>query len=193
MQKDLKDIRQKISRILGKDLDKSDNLLVEAVGPVKRIEGSVLVDFCMQRSGKRGSGCDTPKSADRFPKSSEGFPKASEGFPIPVTSPPRPPTPPAAQMRQYSWRNFVRKEVCLYIRTLKPSKTSKEEGKLKGKQLKEFIVEDLHQNREKTMTSLWLSRLKSGRDNQPYSVILDDTERRNTEIGHVSPYENDKC
>ena len=67
------------------------------------------------------------------PKASEGFPKASEGFPTPVASPPRTPTPPAAQVRQYSWRNYAKKEVCLYIRTLKPLKTKKEEGEVKFK------------------------------------------------------------
>ena len=87
---------------------------MEATGPVKCIEGSVLVDLCMQRSGRRGSGCDAPKAADGFPKSFEGFPKASEGFPTPVASPPKTPTPPAAQVRQYSWRKYVKKEVCLY-------------------------------------------------------------------------------
>ena len=75
LQKDLKDIRQKLSRVLGQDLDKSDNPIVEATGPVKRIEGSVLVDLCMQRSGRRGSGCDAPKTSDGFPKSSDGFSK----------------------------------------------------------------------------------------------------------------------
>ena len=93
LQKDLKDIRQKLSRVLGQDLDKSDNPIVEATGQVKRMEGSVLVDLCMQRSGRRGSGCDAPKSADRFPRSSDGSFKASEGFPTPVASPPRTPTP----------------------------------------------------------------------------------------------------
>ena len=57
----------------------------------------------------------------------------SEGFPTPVASPPRTPTPPAAKVKQYSWRNYAKKEVCLYIRTLKPLKTKKEEGKLKFK------------------------------------------------------------
>ena len=126
LQKDLKDIRQKISRVLGQDLDKSGNRFVEATGPVKCIEGSVLINLCMPRSGRRGSGCDAPKS-------SEGFPKASEGIPTLVASPPRTPTPPAAQVRQYSWRKYVKKEVCFYIRTLKPLKTKKEEGKLKFK------------------------------------------------------------
>ena len=126
LRKDLKDIRQKFSRVLGQILDKSGNPFVEATGPDKRIEGSVLVDICMQRSGRRGSGCDAPKTSD-------GFPKESEGFPTRVVSPPRTPTPPAAQVRQYSWRKYVKKEVCLYIRTLIPLKTTKEEGKSKFK------------------------------------------------------------
>ena len=133
LQKDLKDIRQKLSRVLGKDLAKSDNSFVEATSPVKCIEGGVLVDLCMQRSGKRGSGCDAPKSADRFPRSADGSFKASEGFPTPVTSPLRPPTPPAAQIRQNSGRKYVNKEVCMYIRTLKPLKTRKEKEELKFK------------------------------------------------------------
>ena len=54
LQEDLQDIRQKLSRVLSKDLDKSDSSFVEATSPVKCIEGSVLVDLCMQRSGKRG-------------------------------------------------------------------------------------------------------------------------------------------
>ena len=78
--------------------------------------------------------CDAPKTSDGFPKLCDGFSKASEGFPTPVTSPLRPPTPPAAaQVRQYSWRKYVKKEVCLYIRTLKPLETKKEERKLKVK------------------------------------------------------------
>ena len=56
LREDLKDIRQKLSRVLSKDLDKNDNPFVEAISPVKSIEGSVLDDLCMQRSGKRGSG-----------------------------------------------------------------------------------------------------------------------------------------
>ena len=114
LKKDLKDIRQKISRVLGKDLDKSDNSFVEVTSPIKCIEGGVLVDLCMQRSGKRGSGCDAPKSSDRFPRSADGSFKASEGFPTPVTSPLRPPKPPRTEVRQYSGRNFARKEVCFY-------------------------------------------------------------------------------
>ena len=133
LQKDLKDIQQKFSRVLGKDLAKSDDSFVEATSLVKCIEGGVLVDLCMQRSGKRGSGCDAPKSADRFPRSADGSFKASKGFPTPVTSPLRRPTPPAAQIRQNFGRKYVNKEVCMYVRTLKPLKTRKEKEELKCK------------------------------------------------------------
>ena len=133
LQKDLKDIQQKFSRVLGQDLAKSDNLFVEATSPVNCTEGGVLVDLCMQRSGKRGSGCDAPKSADRFPRSADGSFKSSEGFPTPVTSPLRPPKPPRTEIRQYSWRNFTNKEVCMHIRTLKPFKSKMEKQELKFK------------------------------------------------------------
>ena len=49
------------SQVLGRDLVKSDNSFVEATSPFKCIEGGVLVDLCMQRSGKRGRGFDAPK------------------------------------------------------------------------------------------------------------------------------------
>ena len=130
LQKDLEDIRQKLNRVLGPD---------------KRIEGRVLVDLCMQRSGRRESGCDAPN--------------ASEELPTPVASPPRSPTPPAAQVRQYSWRHYAKNEVCFYIHTLNPLK----------------------------------ARQKSERENQQYSVIRDNTERRNLELNqlvHVSQYAN---
>ena len=79
--------------------------------------------------------CDAPKSADRFPRSADGSFEASEGFPTPLTSPLRPPKPPRTEVRQYSWRNFTRKEVCFYIRTLEPSKTGEEEAEVKSRHL----------------------------------------------------------
>ena len=77
--------------------------------------------------------CDAPNEADRFPRSADGSFKASKGFPTPVTSPLRPPKPPRTEVRQYSWRNSTRKEVCMYIRMLKPLKTRKEKEELKFK------------------------------------------------------------
>ena len=47
--------------------------------------------------------------------------------------PPRPPTPPTAQIRQYSWREYVSKEVCMHICTLKPFKSRMEKEELKFK------------------------------------------------------------
>ena len=89
-------------RILGeaKDLPSDLQAIVEATGPDECIEGSVLVDLCMQRSGRRESGCDAPNT--------------SEKLPTPVASSPKSPTPPAAQVRQYSWRHYAKKKVCLY-------------------------------------------------------------------------------
>ena len=133
LQRDLKDIQHKLSRVLGKDLVKSDNSFVEATSPVNCIEGGILVDLCMQRFGKRGSGCDAPKSADRVPKLSKEFSKSSAGCPNPVASTPRPPTPPTAQIGQNSGRKYVNKEVCMYIHMLKPLKTRMEKEELKFK------------------------------------------------------------
>ena len=135
MQKDLEDIWQKLSQVLGRDLVKSDKSFVEATSPVNSIEGGVLVDLCMQRFGKRGSGCDLPNEADKFPRSADGSCKVSEGFPTPVTSPLRPPKPPRTEIKQYSWSNSTRKEVCMYIRILEPSKTSGEEEELKPRHI----------------------------------------------------------
>ena len=87
-----------------------------------------MVNLCMQRSGKRGSGCNAPNEADRFFKS-------SEGLPTPETSPLRPPKPPRTEVSQYSWHNSIRKEVCMHIRTLEPLKTRKNKGKVKSRHL----------------------------------------------------------
>ena len=184
LQKDLKDIRQKLSRVSGKNLDKSDNSFVEATSPVKCIEGGILVDLRMQRSGKRGSGCDAPKSADRFSRSADGSFKASKGLPAPVTSPLRPPTPPAAQIRQNSGCKYVNKEVCMYIRMLKPLKTRKDS-----------MFKGLQKSQRKNITSSLYSRQKPEGISQQYSVIRDDAEHSNSEMNqlvHASQYANDK-
>ena len=135
LQKGLKDIRQKLSRLLGQDLARSNNSFVEATSPVKCIEGGVLVDLCMQRSGKRGSGFNALNEADRFPRLADGSFKSSEGLPTPETSPLRPPKPPRTEIRQYSWRNSTRKEVCMHIRTLKPLKARKNKREVKSRHL----------------------------------------------------------
>ena len=81
--KDLQDIQDKLSRILGRKLVKNDRSFVKETSPVKCIEGSVLVDLCMQRSVKRGSGCDVPNKDEKLPRSADGSLGASKGFPTP--------------------------------------------------------------------------------------------------------------
>ena len=71
--------------------------MVEAAGQEGCIEGSVLVDLCVQRSGQRGSGCDAPS--------------ASEELPLPMETPLPPPTLTAVQVRQYSYRPCAKKNV----------------------------------------------------------------------------------
>ena len=133
MQKDLKDIRQKLSQVLGQDLARSNSSVAEATSLVDCIEEGVLVDLCMQRSGERGSGCDAPAEIYEFPTSADRSCKASEGFPTPGTSPLRPPKPPRTKIRQYYWRNSAKKKVCMYIRILNPLEIRKEKEELKFK------------------------------------------------------------
>ena len=142
LQKDLKDIRQKLSRVLGKDLAKKEPSNVEATSPVNCIEGGVLVDLCMKRSRVRGSGCDAPAEIYEFPTSADRSCKAAEGFPTPVTSPLLPPKPPRTKIKQYAWRNSAKKEVCMYIRILKPLEIRKEKEELtfKSQELTNFSI-----------------------------------------------------
>ena len=184
LQKDLKDIRQKLSQVLGRDLARSNNSFVEATSPVKCIEGCVLVDLCMQRSGKRGSGCDAPNEADKFPRSADGSFEASKGFPTPVTSPLRPPKPPRTEIRQYFWRNSTRKEVCMHIRILKPLETKKEEESHR----KDGEVTAPHPNHEKTMTSLSYSRQKSEGEDQQCSVNTERSMSETNQLVHIYQY-----
>ena len=81
------------------------------------------------------SNCDAPNETDRFPRSADGSFKSSEGLPTPETSPLRPPKPPRTEVRQYSWRNSTRKEVCMHIRMLKPLKARKNKREVKSRHL----------------------------------------------------------
>ena len=154
---------------------------MEATSPVKCIEGGVLVDLCMQRSGKRGSVCDVPNKADKFPRSANGSLEVSKGFPTPVTSALMPPKPLRTEVRQYSWR---RKEVCMHILILKPLETKKEEEN----QRKDGEVTALHLIHEKTMTSLSLSRQKSEGQEQQCSVNTERIKSENSHLVHVYQY-----
>ena len=95
---------------------------MEETSPIKCIEGGVLVDLCMQRSGKRGSGCDAPNKDEKLHRSADGSLGASKRFPTPLTSSLMPPKPSRTKVRQYAWR---RNEVCMHIRLLKPWETKK--------------------------------------------------------------------
>ena len=77
--------------------------MVEAADQDGWIEGSVLVDVCVQSSEVRGSGCDAPG--------------------VSMASPPSSPSQPAAQVGQYTCRPFskernvsdIRREYVAYI------------------------------------------------------------------------------
>ena len=71
--------------------------------------------------------CDAPAEIYKLPTSAGESCKSAEGFPTPVTSPLRSPKPPRTKIKQYAWRNSAKKEVCMYIRILKPLKIRKEE------------------------------------------------------------------
>ena len=102
LKKNLEDIRQKLCRVLGKDLAKKEHSNVEATSTVKRIEEGVLVDLCEQRSGERGSGCNAPEEIYKFPASANVSCKSTEGFPTPVTSPLRLPKPARMARKQHA-------------------------------------------------------------------------------------------
>ena len=199
-------------RVLGeaKDLPTDLQAIAEATGPDDYIEGSVLVDLCMHRSGQRGNGCDAPN--------------VSEELPTPMASPPRPPTPPAAQVRQYSWHHYAKKKGDLYdIRrefvgpnkqTIRVTPSLSQQAPLvskahlmavvrrversersKGKHLRDSVFKGLHQSCGKNITSLLPSRQKSERVSQQYSVIRDNAKRSNSEMNqlvHASQYADDK-
>ena len=103
---------------------------MEATSPVNCIEGGVLVDLCMQKSGERGSGCNAPAEICKLPTSADGSCKSSEGFPTPVTPPLLPFKLLRTERRQYSWRNSSKREVCMYIRILKPLEIRKKKEEL---------------------------------------------------------------
>ena len=175
MGKDLQDIQHKLSRILGRKLAKNDCSFVKETSPVKCIDGGVLVDLCMQRSGKRGSGCDVPNKAEKLPRSADGSLGTSKGFPTPLTSSLMPPKPPRTKVRQHAWH---RNEICMHIRLLKPLESKKEEeNHRKGGE-----VTAPHLISENTMTSLSLSRQKSEGENQQDSVY---TDRRKSETDQI--------
>ena len=173
--KDLQDIQHKLSRILGRKLAKNDCSFVKETSPVKCIEGGVLVDLCMQRSDKRGSGCDVPNKGEKLPRSADGSLGASKGFPTPLTSSLMPPKPPRTKVREYAWR---RNEICMLIRLLKRSEIKKEKenhregGEVTAPHLSYEKAMTSLSRYEKAMTSLSLSRQKAEGENRQDSVYV---------------------
>ena len=115
LKEDLEDIRQKLCRVSGKGL-----AIKEATRPVNRMEEGVSVDLCEQRSGERGSGCNSPEEIYKSHTLANVFYNSSEGFSTPVTSPLMPPKPARTERKHYSWRNSGKREVCMCIRILDP-------------------------------------------------------------------------
>ena len=115
LKEDLEDIRQKLCRVLGKELAKK-----EATRPVNRMEEGVSVDLCEQRSGERGSGCNAPGEIYKSHTLANVFYNSSEGFSTPVTSPLMPPKPARTERKHYSWQNSSKREICMCIRILDP-------------------------------------------------------------------------
>ena len=113
----------------------------EMFEPIAHFKEEVICLISAAESAIAYVNCNAPNEADRFPRSADGSCKASEGFPTPVTSPLRPPKPARTEVRQYSWRNSTRKEVCMHIRTLKPFKSRMEKEELKFKSQGQRTVE----------------------------------------------------
>ena len=152
-------------RILGEEKDLPADLreLVEALDPDKCIEGGVWVDLCMQRSDRRGSGCDVPNMGKKLPRSADVSSRASKGFPTPLTSSLMHPKLLRTEVREDTWR---KKEICMSIRLSKPSEDKKKkENHREGGEVRPSPLRYV-----KAMTSLPLSRQKAeGRNQQDFS------------------------
>ena len=178
--------------------------VVEAADQDGWIEGSVLVDLCVQRSEVRGSGCDASG--------------VSKELPLPTASPPSSSSQSAVQVRQYTCRPFskersvsdIRREyVHLNVRNdhnfsvfprqephvarvslLDVVRKVGRSERLKGKEIKETTVKDLHDNREKVMTSSCHSRQNSEYKNPSFPTLSDDRKHGDLKIDKVSSSEN---
>ena len=185
--KDLQDIQDKLSRILGRKLVKNDRSFVKETSPVKCIEGGVLVDLCMQRSDKRGSGCDVPNKGKKLPRSADGSLGTSKGFPYPLTSSLMPPKPPRTKVREDAWR---KNEICMFIRLLKPSESKKkkenhrEGGEVRTPHLSYEKAMTSLSRYEMAMMSLSLSRQEAEGENQRDSFYM---HRRKLVTDEITP------
>ena len=192
-------------QVLGEvgDLPADLKAIVDAAGPELCIEGSALVDLCVQRSSQRGSGCDAP---------SEG-----EELPLAMETSPTPSILPAVKVRQnschYSAKNNIfdiRREFVgtnkriNYVPHSIPQQASsvtrvhlmKLVGRIgkrersKGKNLTENISKVPHLSNKKVMTSLLFPGQKAEERNAQSSL---NKSTNSSEIGlavHKYPYMN---
>ena len=151
LKRDLEDIRQKLSQVLGRDLSKNGHLNEEATRPVNCIEGGVLVDLCKQRSGERGSGCYGPEEIFKSPTLADISWRSSGGSSIPVTSPLMPPKPARTGRKQYSWQNPAKKDICMHIRIINPWECRKEKKEMTFKS--QGSINCLHKTNEEVASS----------------------------------------
>ena len=179
---------------------------MEAAGPELYIEGSVLVDLCVQRSGQRGSGCDAPKEGEELPMAME-------------TSP-RPATLPTAKVRQYSCHHYAKNDVSdirrEFVGTNKqinyvPPSISQQASSVcrvhlmklvgrigkrersKGRHLTDCKFKEPHLSDEKVMTSLLLPGQNSDERNTQSSLMLKGTNSSEIGLGNRKyQYRNNK-
>ena len=91
----------------GNPLPSDLQVIVDAVGPDKWIEGSVLVDLCKQRSEEGGSGCYAPGKIPETPvflESGCDTPEEVAEPPVLHLPSPGPSIMPVGQVRQFLWR-----------------------------------------------------------------------------------------
>ena len=93
----------------GNPLPSDLQVIVDAAGPHKWIEGSVLVDLCKQRSEEGGSGCYVPGKIPETPiilESGCDTPEEAAELPVLHLPSPGPSIMPVGQVRQFSGRHF---------------------------------------------------------------------------------------
>ena len=93
----------------GNPLPSDLQVIVDAAGPHKWIEGSALVDLCKQRSEEGGSGCYAPGKIPVTPvilESGCDTPEEAAELPVLHLPSPGPSIMPVGQVRQFSGRHF---------------------------------------------------------------------------------------
>ena len=138
---------------------------------------------------------------------------------MPMASSPRPPTLPAAQVSQYSWHHWAKKDVSdirqefvgankqtnrvspflsqqaplvSKVHMLKVVRKIGKSERSEGKHLTDFMFKAPHLSREKNMTSLLLSGQKSEGGSQQFSVMCEYSNSEISLFDHEYQHTNDK-